>query len=217
MLDLGQSQAQLLESDDAVEQRQLARGVAQPRHDLGLAAHKPMLVGLPGALLFVLEHHHDLHLVLAVRKLSQHDVVRLHVAVNHAQLVGVVEGVGRLQGEELVLQYDAGGEQRCEHDRERLAVLAPEVALGSDDLPRGADERIVGKVATEGEELADSTDNSRLSEAFGRCGAARATVLATASGLTLEDASVRSASVKDWRQRGWKIAQNVPTVFAIGR
>lgn len=44
-----------------------------------------------------------------------------------------------------------------------------------------------------------------------------ATVLATASGLTLDDASVRSASVKDWRQRAWKIAQNVPTVFAIGR
>ena len=41
-----------------VEQRQLARGVAQPRHDLGLAAHKAVLVGLPGALLFVLEHHH---------------------------------------------------------------------------------------------------------------------------------------------------------------
>lgn len=44
-----------------------------------------------------------------------------------------------------------------------------------------------------------------------------ATVLATASGLTLESAEVRSASVKDWRQRVWKIAQNVPTVFAIGR
>ncbi|TXH90093.1 MAG: ribosomal RNA small subunit methyltransferase I [Rhodoferax sp.] len=44
-----------------------------------------------------------------------------------------------------------------------------------------------------------------------------ATVLATASGLTLESAEVHSTSAKDWRQRGWKIAQNVPTVFAIGR
>jgi len=44
-----------------------------------------------------------------------------------------------------------------------------------------------------------------------------ATVLATASGLTLESAEVRSASIKDWRQRAWKLAQNVPTVFAIGR
>lgn len=44
-----------------------------------------------------------------------------------------------------------------------------------------------------------------------------ATVLAMASGLTLESAEVRSASVQDWRQRAWKIAQNVPTVFAIGR
>lgn len=44
-----------------------------------------------------------------------------------------------------------------------------------------------------------------------------ATVLATASGLTLESAAVRSASVKDWRQRGWTVENNMPTVFAIGR
>lgn len=44
-----------------------------------------------------------------------------------------------------------------------------------------------------------------------------ATVLATASGLTLDDACVYSASTKDWRQRAWKVEQNVPTVFAIGR
>lgn len=44
-----------------------------------------------------------------------------------------------------------------------------------------------------------------------------ATVLATASGLTLDSAAVRSASVKDWRQRGWTVENNMPTVFAIGR
>ena len=41
-----------------VEQCQLARRMAQPCHDLGLAAYKTVLVGLPGALFFVLEHHH---------------------------------------------------------------------------------------------------------------------------------------------------------------
>lgn len=44
-----------------------------------------------------------------------------------------------------------------------------------------------------------------------------ATVLATASGLTLDRASIRSASVKDWRQHQWSLEQNVPTVFALGR
>lgn len=44
-----------------------------------------------------------------------------------------------------------------------------------------------------------------------------ATVLAAASGLTLDSATVRSASVKEWRQRQWAVAQNVPTVFALGR
>jgi 16S rRNA (cytidine1402-2'-O)-methyltransferase len=44
-----------------------------------------------------------------------------------------------------------------------------------------------------------------------------ATLLATASGLTLESAAVRSGTVKDWRQHQWQVAQNVPTVFAIGR
>ena len=41
-----------------VEQGQPARRMAQPRHDLGLAAHKAVLVGLPGAFLLVLENHH---------------------------------------------------------------------------------------------------------------------------------------------------------------
>lgn len=43
------------------------------------------------------------------------------------------------------------------------------------------------------------------------------TVLATASGLTLDSASVRSASVQDWRSKAWTVEQDVPTVFAIGR
>lgn len=43
------------------------------------------------------------------------------------------------------------------------------------------------------------------------------TLLATASGLTLDSAVVRSASVQEWRQRQWTLAQNVPTVFALGR
>ena len=43
------------------------------------------------------------------------------------------------------------------------------------------------------------------------------TRLATASGLTLASAECRSASVSQWKQKGWQLDKNTPTVFAIGR
>ncbi len=43
------------------------------------------------------------------------------------------------------------------------------------------------------------------------------TRLATASGLTLETGQCRSALVKAWKQNGWTLDNDTPTVFAIGR
>jgi 16S rRNA (cytidine1402-2'-O)-methyltransferase len=43
------------------------------------------------------------------------------------------------------------------------------------------------------------------------------TRLATASGLTLAQASCRSDAVKNWKQRAWAVDNATPTVFAIGR
>ena len=43
-----------------------------------------------------------------------------------------------------------------------------------------------------------------------------ATRLATASGLTLDGAQCHSASIKEWKQKGWQLDNATPTVFAIG-
>lgn len=43
------------------------------------------------------------------------------------------------------------------------------------------------------------------------------TRLATASGLTLATAQCRSASIQQWKQKGWELDKHMPTVFAIGR
>lgn len=43
------------------------------------------------------------------------------------------------------------------------------------------------------------------------------TRLATASGLTLEQASLHSAVIKQWKEKGWGLDNALPTVFAIGR
>ena len=43
------------------------------------------------------------------------------------------------------------------------------------------------------------------------------TRLATASGLTLAQASCRSDVVKHWKNKSWTLENNQPTVFAIGR
>ncbi len=43
------------------------------------------------------------------------------------------------------------------------------------------------------------------------------TRLATASGLTLEQASLHSAAIHQWREKGWELDNSLPTVFAIGR
>jgi 16S rRNA (cytidine1402-2'-O)-methyltransferase len=43
------------------------------------------------------------------------------------------------------------------------------------------------------------------------------TRLATASGLTLAQASCHSDIVKNWKHKGWALENNQPTVFAIGR
>ncbi len=43
------------------------------------------------------------------------------------------------------------------------------------------------------------------------------TRLATSSGLTLDSAQCRSASVQQWKQRAWSLDNHTPTVFAIGR
>ena len=43
------------------------------------------------------------------------------------------------------------------------------------------------------------------------------TRLATASGLTLAQASCHSDIVKNWKQKPWTLENNQPTVFAIGR
>ncbi len=43
------------------------------------------------------------------------------------------------------------------------------------------------------------------------------TRLATASGLTTEDACCRSAPVKQWLTQGWTLDNASPTVFSIGR
>ena len=44
-----------------------------------------------------------------------------------------------------------------------------------------------------------------------------ATRLATSSGITLGNASHRSATVKQWRDAAWALDNSVPTVFSIGR
>lgn len=44
-----------------------------------------------------------------------------------------------------------------------------------------------------------------------------ATRLATASGLTLAAAQIRSDGVKGWKKNGWALDNSTPTVFAIGR
>lgn len=43
------------------------------------------------------------------------------------------------------------------------------------------------------------------------------TRLATASGLTLDTATCHSDMAKNWKQRGWTLANSTPAVFAIGR
>jgi 16S rRNA (cytidine1402-2'-O)-methyltransferase len=43
------------------------------------------------------------------------------------------------------------------------------------------------------------------------------TRLATASGLTLDNARCHSELVKNWKQRAWTLDNSTPTVFAIGR
>jgi len=43
------------------------------------------------------------------------------------------------------------------------------------------------------------------------------TRLATASGLTLDNASIHSQTVKQWKQSAWTLDNATPTVFAIGR
>ena len=43
------------------------------------------------------------------------------------------------------------------------------------------------------------------------------TRLATASGLTLDSASIHSQTVKHWKQSAWTLDNATPTVFAIGR
>jgi len=43
------------------------------------------------------------------------------------------------------------------------------------------------------------------------------TRLATASGLTMEKAACHSDLVKHWKHKPWTLANNSPTVFAIGR
>jgi 16S rRNA (cytidine1402-2'-O)-methyltransferase len=43
------------------------------------------------------------------------------------------------------------------------------------------------------------------------------TRLATASGLTLTQATCHSGTVKIWKQKAWSVENNQPTVFAIGR
>ena len=42
------------------------------------------------------------------------------------------------------------------------------------------------------------------------------TRLATASGLTLPDASCQSASIKEWKKQGWMLDNHTPTVFLLG-
>lgn len=42
------------------------------------------------------------------------------------------------------------------------------------------------------------------------------TRLACASGLTLPQQSIRSASVQQWKQRGWQLDNDTPVVFALG-
>lgn len=41
--------------------------------------------------------------------------------------------------------------------------------------------------------------------------------LAVSSGLTLADAQSRSGDIKQWKQQGWVLDNNMPAVFAIGR
>jgi 16S rRNA (cytidine1402-2'-O)-methyltransferase len=43
------------------------------------------------------------------------------------------------------------------------------------------------------------------------------TRLATASGLTLESAQIKSDLVKQWKHNDWALRNDTPTVFAIGR
>ena len=43
------------------------------------------------------------------------------------------------------------------------------------------------------------------------------TRLATSSAITLETASHRSASCKQWREKSWTLDNNLPTVFCVGR
>jgi 16S rRNA (cytidine1402-2'-O)-methyltransferase len=43
------------------------------------------------------------------------------------------------------------------------------------------------------------------------------TRVAVASGLTLPDARIASASVAQWRKRETPVSNDVPAVFAIGR
>ena len=43
------------------------------------------------------------------------------------------------------------------------------------------------------------------------------TRLATASGLTLDNAQCHSASVQQWKQKAWTLNNHTPTVFALGR
>ena len=43
------------------------------------------------------------------------------------------------------------------------------------------------------------------------------TRLATASGLTLDNASIHSQTVKVWKQSAWTLDNATPTVFAVGR
>ena len=43
------------------------------------------------------------------------------------------------------------------------------------------------------------------------------TRLATASGLTLNQASMHSGVVKQWKDAAWVLDNAIPTVFAIGR